>query len=70
MMQTIIVLLIIGLIITGILISPIIIKQQRNRLKKRLFLHFGTPLLKIIFRFTPVFLPMNAEGCKDIYKSF
>ncbi|MGJ5675718.1 MAG: zinc-dependent peptidase [Nostochopsis sp.] len=37
MMQTIIVLLIIGLIITGILISPIIIKQQRNRLKKRLF---------------------------------
>ncbi|TBR59008.1 zinc-dependent peptidase [Mastigocladus laminosus UU774] len=37
MIQTIIVLLIIGLIITGILISPIITKQRRNRLKKRLF---------------------------------
>ncbi|MFB2773039.1 zinc-dependent peptidase [Pelatocladus sp. BLCC-F211] len=37
MIQTIIVLLIIGLIITGILISPIITKQRRNLQKKRLF---------------------------------
>src|SRR4028118_1749479 len=37
MLETIIFLLIIGLIVTAILINPVLIKQRRNRIKRRTF---------------------------------
>ncbi|MCP6761392.1 MAG: zinc-dependent peptidase [Fischerella sp. CENA71] len=46
MIKSIIVLIIISLIITGILISPIITKQRRNRLKKRIFLPIWNAIIE------------------------
>jgi NADH:ubiquinone oxidoreductase subunit 3 (subunit A) len=70
MVETIIVFLIIALIITGILLNPLLTKRRRNRLKNRPFPPLWSAIVEIIFRFTPVFLLLNEDDFRDIFKSF